>query len=80
MPFQSIIAVILQPMLASFADNHKNIEMRNIIAPIVLLVIALSAILYLIPGSALFVLFLVVTIFFNHVINHAPNEFSCLCF
>ena len=50
-------------MLASFADNHKNIEMRNIIAPIVLLVIALSAILYLIPGSALFVLFLVVTIF-----------------
>ena len=59
----SIIAVILQPMLASFADNHKNIEMRNIIAPIVLLVIALSAILYLIPGSALFVLFLVVTIF-----------------
>ena len=59
----SIIAVLLQPMLASFADNHKNIEMRNIIAPIVLLVIALSAILYLIPGSALFVLFLVVTIF-----------------
>ena len=59
----SIIAVLLQPMLASFADNHKNIEMRNIIAPIVLLVIALSAILYLIPGRALFVLFLVVTIF-----------------
>ncbi len=59
----SIIAVLLQPMLASFADNHKNIEMRNIITPIVLLVIALSAILYLIPGSALFVLFLVVTIF-----------------
>ena len=50
-------------MLASFADNHKNIEIRNIMAPIILVVIALSAILYLIPGSALFVLFLVVTIF-----------------
>ena len=59
----SIIAVLLQPMLASFADNHKNIEIRNIMAPIILVVIALSAILYLIPGSALFVLFLVVTIF-----------------
>ena len=37
----SIIAVLLQPMLASFADNHKNIEMRNIITPIVLLVMPL---------------------------------------
>ena len=43
----SIIAVLLQPMLASFADNHKNIEIRNIMAPIILVVIALSAILYL---------------------------------
>ena len=43
----SIIAVLLQPMLASFADNHKNIEMRNIIAPIVLLVIALSTISFI---------------------------------
>ena len=59
----SIIAVLLQPMLASFADNHKNIEIRNIMAPIILVVIVLSAILYLIPRSALFVLFLVVTIF-----------------
>ena len=32
----SIIAVLLQPMLASFADNHKNIEIRNIMAPIIL--------------------------------------------
>ena len=35
----SIIAVLLQPMLASFADNHKNIEIRNIMAPIILVVI-----------------------------------------
>ena len=68
----SIIAVLLQPMLASFADNHKNIEIRNIMAPIILVVIALSAILYLIPGSALFVLFLVVTIFSICIANSFP--------
>lgn len=59
----NIIAVVLQPMLASFADNHKNIEMRNIVAMIVLVLVALSAIIYLVPGSALFVLFIFVTIF-----------------
>lgn len=75
----SIIAVLLQPMLASFADNHKNIEMRNIITPIVLLVIALSAILYLIPKC--FICFIFSSdYFFNHVINHAIDEFTCLCF
>ena len=26
----SIIAVLLQPMLASFADNHKNIEINEL--------------------------------------------------
>ena len=59
----NIIAVVLQPMLASFVDNHKNIEMRNIVAMIVLVLVALSAIIYLVPGSALFVLFIFVTIF-----------------
>lgn len=59
----NIIAVFTQPILASFVDNHQNIEMRNIISIITLIVIALSAVLYLFPGSALFVLFLVVAIF-----------------
>lgn len=59
----NIIAVFTQPVLASFVDNHQNIEMKDIISIIALIVIALSAVLYLIPGSALFVLFLVVTIF-----------------
>lgn len=59
----NIIAVFAQPALASFVDNHKNIEMRNIIALIALIVIILSLVLYLIPVSGLFVLFLVVTIF-----------------
>ena len=81
----SIIAVLLQPMLASFADNHKNIEIRNIMAPIILVVIALSAILYLIPGSAfagdgggcfIFSCYYL----FNYVINYATDEFSCFCF
>lgn len=59
----NIIAVFTQPVLASFVDNHQNIEMRNVISIIALIVIVLSAVLYLIPGSTLFVLFLVVTIF-----------------
>lgn len=59
----NIIAVFTQPILASFVDNHQNIEMKDIISIITLIVIALSTVLYLIPGSALFVLFLVVTIF-----------------
>lgn len=59
----NIIAVFTQPAIASFVDNHKNIEMRNIISLIALIVIALSAVLYLIPGSTIFVLFLIVSIF-----------------
>lgn len=59
----NIIAVFAQPILASFVDNHKNIEIRNIIALIALVVVVLSSILYLIPTSGLFILFLVVTIF-----------------
>lgn len=76
----SIIAVLLQPMLASFADNHKNIEMRNIIAPIVLLVIALSAI-SLFNSRKCFICFIFSCYYlFNYVINYATDEFSCFCF
>lgn len=59
----SIIAVFTQPAIASFADNHKNIEIRNIISTVALIVIALSIILYLFPNARLFILFLIVTIF-----------------
>lgn len=58
----SIIAVILQPMLASFADNHKNIEMRNIIASIVLLVCIYPQ-FFIYSRKCFICLFLVVTIF-----------------
>ena len=59
----NIIAVFSQPAIASFVDDHKNIEIRNVIALMALSVIILSIILYLVPVSPFFVLFLVVTIF-----------------
>lgn len=59
----NIIAVFTQPAIASFVDDHKNIEIRNIIAIMALSVIILSIILYFVPISPIFVLFLVVTIF-----------------
>lgn len=59
----NIIAVFTQPAIASFVDDHKNIEIRNVIAIMALSVIILSIILYFVPISPIFVLFLVVTIF-----------------
>lgn len=59
----NIIAVFAQPTIASFVDDHKNIEIRNIIALMALVVIILSAILYFIPVSTFFILFLIVAIF-----------------
>lgn len=59
----NILAVIFQPILASFVDNHKNIELRHVISSIVLIVIALSAILYFLPVQGMFLLILIVAIF-----------------
>lgn len=59
----NIIAVFTQPAIASFVDDHKNIEIRNVISIMALSVIILSIILYFVPISPIFVLFLVVTIF-----------------
>ncbi len=59
----NIIAVIAQPMLASFADKHKKIELRQMLSIIMMIVIALSAILYIVPVTGMMILILVVTIF-----------------
>lgn len=59
----NVIAVFTQPALASFVDDHQNIEIRNVIALTALIVIALSVVLYFIPASTFVILFLIVSIF-----------------
>lgn len=59
----SIIAVFLQPTLASFADQHKNIEIRKIVSIIVLIAIVLSALLLILPTNQIIIFILIVAIF-----------------
>lgn len=59
----SILAVFMQPALASFADNHKNIEIRKIINTIVGIAIVLSVALFVIPTNQTLIFILVVAIF-----------------
>ena len=42
----SVISVFTQPMIASFADKHKKIELRTIINVVLLIAIVLSVGLY----------------------------------
>ena len=59
----SILAVFIQPALASFADNHKNIEIRKIINTIVAIAIILSVALLVIPTNQTLIFILIVAIF-----------------
>jgi PPP family 3-phenylpropionic acid transporter len=58
----SIISVFTQPAIASFADNHQNIELRKIINLAMIIVVALSIILYLVKSSTIVILCLFVGI------------------
>lgn len=59
----SILAVFMQPALASFADNHKNIEIRKIINTIVAIAIILSVALLVITTNQTLIFILIVAIF-----------------
>ena len=59
----SILAVFMQPALASFADNHKNIEIRKIINTIVAIALILSVALLVIPTNQTLIFILIVAIF-----------------
>ncbi len=58
----SVIAVFTQPMIASFADKNKHIELRKIIIVVLLIIIGLSFGLYLSNGVAVLLLCLFVGI------------------
>lgn len=52
----SIISVFAQPMVASFADKNKNIELKTIIEIIVLAGTILSALIYFLKGQSVILL------------------------
>ena len=59
----NILAVFMQPTLASFADRHQNIEIRKIVTSVVAIAIVLSAILLVIPSNQAIIFILIVSIF-----------------
>lgn len=59
----NILAVFMQPALASFADKNQNIEIRKIITSIVAVAIILSAVLLVIPSNQVIIFILIVSIF-----------------
>lgn len=59
----NILAFVFQPIVASFIDKHQEIELRNIISIIVMIIIILSGILYILPMNNAIILLLTVCIF-----------------
>ena len=65
----SAIAVFAQPALAAFADKNKHIELRRIIEIIMVIIVALSLLIYFLKGASLFLLciFVAIATFLNCV-------------
>ena len=63
--FAAILSLILQPLTASFADKSKRVTLRHLLLALMFLVIGLSLLLYILPGS--FLLISVIYILVNAV-------------
>lgn len=59
----NVLAVVFQPILASFVDKYKKIELRNIISIIVMIIIVASIILYIFPMNEIIILILTICMF-----------------
>lgn len=59
----NILAVFFQPMLASFVDKHKDIELSNIICIMTAIATVIAALLYFLPVVGLPILILFVSCF-----------------
>lgn len=59
----SVLAVVLQPMLASYADKHNDIPLRKIVSVVLIALIALIAGLILFPLQGIVLLAIIVAIF-----------------
>ncbi|MCD7892939.1 MAG: MFS transporter [Erysipelotrichaceae bacterium] len=67
----SVISVFLQPAIATFADQHKEIEIRRIITSILIIAIIGSALLIVAPANQVLI-FALVTITFTLVTSISP--------
>ncbi|MCD8027188.1 MAG: MFS transporter [Erysipelotrichaceae bacterium] len=67
----SVISVFLQPTIAAFADQHKEIEIRKIITSILVIAIIGSALLIVAPANQVLI-FALVTITFTLVTSISP--------
>ncbi len=67
----SVISVFLQPAIATFADQHKEIEIRKIITSILIIAIIGSALLIVVPSNQVLI-FALVTITFTLVTSISP--------
>lgn len=59
----SVAAVIFQPVVASFIDNNKKIEIKNVISLAVLVVVAMSLVLYFMNKPSMMLLALIIMVF-----------------
>lgn len=59
----NVLAVVIQPILASFVDKYKKIELRNVISVISAMMIGSSVILYVFPTNEMLILIFIVCIF-----------------
>ena len=72
-----LLGVILQPMAGTFADKHKHIELRKMIAIIMILAIICSLSLYLLKESSLLLLILFIGVLsFNYAIVPLLNSMA----
>ncbi|MCD7808685.1 MAG: MFS transporter [Erysipelotrichaceae bacterium] len=67
----SVLSVFLQPAIATFTDQHKEIEIRKIITSILIIAIIGSALLIVVPSNQVLI-FALVTITFTLVTSIAP--------
>lgn len=59
----SVAAVIFQPVVASFIDNNKKVEIKNVVSLSVLIVIAMSLLLYFMNKPSMMLLALIIMVF-----------------
>ncbi|MDO4170839.1 MAG: MFS transporter [Lachnospiraceae bacterium] len=59
----NVLAVVIQPILASFVDKYEKIQLRNVISVISVIMIGSSIILYVFPTNEMLILIFIVCIF-----------------
>ncbi len=67
----SVIGVFLQPAIASYADSHKEVELRKIITSVLIITLVGSVLLLIVPTSQVLI-FALITITFSSISSVMP--------